>query len=256
MYIDACGGFTKKSSVKFAKKIASVLRNFGAYAKYAHFLYCLLYIESKFSLLMQGSWDGGVGKAAAKEKNGPGFESGLDIYFFLFFLRIRQIFFCNFFCVNSTHALTHASNLRNCARSYNERKFDAQSAHVARLRRYCANHKVAQFRRKIGAFWVVGRGNETSLFSLFFPISPPSPSFDDAIFEKKRKKKNRGKGHMSGFISAVSLPPPPFSKEPPPPSLTVSPFVQVALFSFFFFAFKCAPTSPNPKTSMFRTKKI
>ena len=45
---------------------------------------------------MQGSWDGEVGKAAAKETNGPGFESGLDIYLF-FFLRIRQIFFASFF---------------------------------------------------------------------------------------------------------------------------------------------------------------
>ena len=80
--------YKKNSSVKFAKKYTSVLRNFGAYAKFAHFLDCLLYIQSKFSLLMQGRWDGGVGKAAAKEQNGPGFESGLDIFSWVF-LRIR-----------------------------------------------------------------------------------------------------------------------------------------------------------------------
>ncbi len=51
---------------------------------------------------------------------------------------------------------THAWNLRKFAKPYKTRKFDAQSAHVARLRRYCANHKVAQYRRKIGALWAVG----------------------------------------------------------------------------------------------------
>ncbi len=78
-----------------------------------------------------------------------------SLNFFLLFLAHAPIFFA-VFCVNSTHALTHASNLRKCAKSYNARKFDAQSAHVARLRRYCANYRVAQFRRKIGAFWVIG----------------------------------------------------------------------------------------------------
>ncbi len=52
--------------------------------------------------------------------------------------------------------LTHASNLRKFAKAYMKRKFDAQSAHVTKLRRYCTKHKVAQFRRKIGAIWVVG----------------------------------------------------------------------------------------------------
>ena len=84
--------------------------------------------------------------------DGRRFESG---QYFLFFFRMRQFFFA-FFRAISTHALTHASNLRKFAKPYMRRKFDAQSAHVARLRRYCANHKVAQYRRKIGALWAVG----------------------------------------------------------------------------------------------------
>ncbi len=76
--------------------------------------------------------------------------------FFRAFFGACAKYFLLFFCVNLTYALTHVSNLCKCAISYNARKLDAQSAHVARLRRYCANYKVAQFRRKIGAFWVIG----------------------------------------------------------------------------------------------------
>ena len=97
MHIDACGGFIKESSVKFAKKNCKCFAQFRRIRQIcAFFILSFVYTEQIFSLL-QGRWDGGVGKAAAKEKNGPGFESGLDIYFFLFFLRIRQIFFASFF---------------------------------------------------------------------------------------------------------------------------------------------------------------
>ena len=82
---------------------------------------------------------GRVDKAAAKEMKGPGFESGLDLNFFSFFFFGACVkYFLLIFCVNLTYALTHASNLRNFAKTYNARKLDAQSAHVARLRRYCA----------------------------------------------------------------------------------------------------------------------
>ena len=41
-----------------------------------------------------------------------------------------RIFFIIFFCANLTFALTHASNLRTFAKTYNKRNIDAQSAHV------------------------------------------------------------------------------------------------------------------------------
>ncbi len=100
-------------------------------------------------------------------------------FFSCFFGACAKYFLLVFFCVNSTHALTHASNLRKCAKSYNERKFDAQSAHVARLRRYCANHKVAQFRRKIGAFWVLGF-RKVVLVRLFI-FSPDHSAWSAAV---------------------------------------------------------------------------
>ncbi len=91
------------------------------------------------------------------------------------------------------------------------------------------------------------RGNETSLFSLFFPISPPPPSFDDAIFEKKSEKRRRGERDACRDLSLRFLPPsPPFSKEPPSFPHSFSLCASGSVF-FLFFAFKCAPTSPNSK---------
>ncbi len=90
---------------------------------------------------------------------GPRFES--DNFILVFFSRACDEFFCNFFCVNLTYASTHASNLRKNGKSYNERNLDAQRAHVARLRRYCAQKKVAQYRRKISALWFVGYAQQS-----------------------------------------------------------------------------------------------
>ena len=67
----------------------------------------------------------------------PGSDPGFDNFFFFFFFAHANLV-SYFFCANSTHTSTHASNLRKFANPYNARKFDAQSAHVARLRRYCA----------------------------------------------------------------------------------------------------------------------
>ena len=67
----------------------------------------------------------------------PGSNPGLENNFF-FFLRKRS-FFAIFFGANSTHTSTHALNLRKFAKTYNKRNIDAESAHVASLRRYCAN---------------------------------------------------------------------------------------------------------------------
>ena len=73
--------------------------------------------------------------AAAKETKDPKFESGLDLLFFVFW-RMCQTFLA-IFCANSTYALKHASNLRNFAKTYNGRKLNAHSAHVALLCRCC-----------------------------------------------------------------------------------------------------------------------
>ena len=171
--VDACVKFTHKLC-KIPVSVCAhtpIVRNLCAYANCAQFVrirqfcafvrirqFCALFVY-KGQIFPEGtlSGDGRVGKAAAKEAKGPGFESGQGIIFFVcFFLARTPIFLQFFFCVNSTHASTQKTKLRKICKPYNARKFDAQSAHVARLRRYCANHKVAQFRRKIGAIRRLG----------------------------------------------------------------------------------------------------
>ncbi len=63
----------------------------------------------------------------------PGSNPGSEFFFLFFSCKIPFIF-----CANSTHTSTHASNLRKFANPYNARKFDAHSAHVVVMRRYCA----------------------------------------------------------------------------------------------------------------------
>ncbi len=94
-----------------------------------------------------------MGKEAAKEIKVPGSNPGTD--FFLFFCACDN-FLLHFFCANLPHASTQKAKLRKICKPYSKRNINAQSAHVAMLRRYCAKQFLAQFRRKIRAIRQLG----------------------------------------------------------------------------------------------------
>ncbi len=75
-------------------------------------------------------------RVPALELKVPGSNPGS--YFFTFFAHAFFLRIQSFFCAISTHASTQKANLRKICKRYNVRKFDAHSAHVVVLRRYCA----------------------------------------------------------------------------------------------------------------------
>ncbi len=155
--ICACHSFLKKlpqccpwDSLKKNYKILCIF----AYVTSRLYLYSLFF-SSRESTSKVAEWV----RRWPKSWKDPGSNPAWTL--FLPFFAQAQFFFC-IFCANLTHVLTHAcvdkciKCAKMCTISYNARKFDAQSAHVARLRQYCAKQKVVQYQRKLYPIWFVG----------------------------------------------------------------------------------------------------
>ncbi len=54
------------------------------------------------------------------------------------------------------HVLTQEEKLCKNWQFYNARKFNAQSAHLANVRQYCAIQNLPHFQRRLCTIWVVG----------------------------------------------------------------------------------------------------